>query len=118
MDFDPRVIIPAHCGEATLQKLEQARQRAADSFTAPVEWSLRYLDIYEEAYETAKTGAELVDLIFRQYPDVTTVDFVVHWQARLLFPRSCPDWLTPLPGEPGEIFLNPDGGFDGDPPKE
>ena len=54
----------------------------------------------------------------RRYGDVKAEDFAIHWQARLLFPESSPEWLTPLPGKPGEIFLNPDGGYDGDPPKE
>ena len=54
----------------------------------------------------------------KHYGDVKAEDFAIHWQARLLFPKSSPDWLTPLPGKPGEIFLNPEGGYDGDPPKE
>ena len=44
----------------------------------------------------------------KYYGDVKAEDFAIHWQARLLFPESSPDWLTPLPGKPGEIFLNPD----------
>jgi hypothetical protein len=45
-------------------------------------------------------------------------DFAVEWLARLLFPKSSPEWFAPLPGKPGEIFLNPFGRYDGDPPRE
>ena len=45
-------------------------------------------------------------------------DFTIEWLARLLFPRSSPDWYAALPGEPGKIFLNPFGHYDGDPPRE
>jgi hypothetical protein len=60
----------------------------------------------------------MVTAMTELYPDVKAEDFAIHWQARLLFPHSSPDWLTPLPGEPGKIFLNPSGVFDGDPPRE
>jgi hypothetical protein len=69
-------------------------------------------------YNSAKTGSAMVAAMTKFYPDVKGEDFAIHWQARLLFPHSSPDWLTPLPGEPGKIFLNPSGGFDGDPPRE
>lgn len=118
MEFDPRVIIPAHCGEAQMQLIEELREDTSRAYTDCIDWSLKYLDVYDEAYASAKTGAEIVDMMFKRYGDVKPVDFAVHWQARLLFPKSSPDWLVPLPGEPGAIFLNPDGGFDGDPPKE
>jgi len=117
-DFDPRVIIPAHCGEAQMQILEDLRDDTSRSYTDCVEWSLKYLDAYDEVYATANTGAEMVDMMFKHYGHVKPVDFAVHWQARLLFPKSSPDWLAPLPGEPGSIFLNPEGGYDGDPPRE
>ena len=57
-------------------------------------------------------------LMYKYYPDMKAEDFAIQWQARLLYPHSSPDWLLPLPGEPGKIFLNPSGGFDGDPPRE
>ena len=118
MDFDPRIIVPAHCGEAQMQFLEDVRTDTSRACTGCVEWSLRYLDVYDEVYATAKTGAEMVHTMLKHYGDVKPVDYAVHWQTRLLFPKSSPDWLVPLPGEPGQIFLNPEGGFDGDPPKE
>ena len=39
-----------------------------------------------------------------------TIDFGLHWQARLLFPDSCSDRLAALPG----IFLDPSGEFKGE----
>ena len=60
----------------------------------------------------------MADLLLKYYGDVKPMDYAWHWQVRLLFPKTSPDWLTPLPGEPGTIFLNPDGGYDGDPPRE
>jgi hypothetical protein len=111
-------VIPGHCDAAKLQILEEVQEDQSRTYLDCVQWSIDYLDNYEEVYQTAKTGAEMVDRMFKLYPDVKAEDFAVHWQARLLFPLSSPDWLTPLPGKPGEIFLNPDGGYDGDPPKE
>jgi glyoxylase-like metal-dependent hydrolase (beta-lactamase superfamily II) len=118
MDFDPRIVIPGHHDAAKLRILEEVLRDGSRSYTDPVAWSIRYLETYEEAYQSAKTGAELVELMDEQYGHVKGVDFGIHWQARLLFPESSPEWLTPLPGRPGEIFLNPDGGYDGDPPRE
>ena len=65
-------------------------------------------DYYEDVYNTAKNGADFVEMMTKRYP-LEAEDFAIHWQARLLFPRSSPDWLTPLPGEPDKIFLNPAG---------
>ena len=117
-DFEARIIIPGHCDEEKIRIMEEVQEDASRPYTDCIDWSLKYLDNYEEVYNTAKTGAELVEGMTRFYPDVKAEDFAIHWQARLLFPRSSPDWLTPLPGEPGKIFLNPTGGYDGDPPRE
>ena len=118
MDFDPRIVIPGHHDEAKLEILEQVQEDKSLTYTDCVDWSVRYLQTYDEVYGSATTGLELVDGMNRYYGDVKAEDFAIHWQARLLFPESSPDWLTPLPGKPGEIFLNPDGGYDGDPPRE
>ena len=118
MDFDPRIVIPGHHDAAKLQILEEVREDESRTYTDCVEWSIKYLEVYDEAYAAAKTGAELVERMNRNYGEVKAEDFAIHWQARLLFPESSPDWLTPLPGKPGEIFLNPAGGYDGDPPRE
>jgi glyoxylase-like metal-dependent hydrolase (beta-lactamase superfamily II) len=117
-DFDPRIIIPGHCDEEKIRIMEEVQDDTSRTYTDCIDWSLKYLDNYEEVYNTAKTGAELVEGMTKFYPDVKAEDFAIHWQARLLFPHSSPDWLTPLPGEPGKIFLNPSGGYDGDPPRE
>lgn len=116
--FDARIVIPGHCDQAKIDLMEEVQADPSKSYTDCIDWSLRYLDNYEEVYNSAKTGAEMVEQMTRFYPDVKAEDFAVHWQARLLFPHSSPEWLTPLPGEPGKIFLNPSGGYDGDPPRE
>ena len=117
LDFDPRIVIPGHCDEAKLAILEEAMEDESKSYVDCVDWSINYLDYYEEVYNTATNGLELVEKMNERYP-LKAEDFAIHWQAQLLFPKSSPDWLIPLPGKPGEIFLNPQGGFDGDPPKE
>jgi len=118
LDFEPRIVIPGHCDAEKIKLVEEVQEDPTRTYTDCVEWSIDYLDYYDEVYNTARSGAEMVDLMFKRYPHVKAEDFAIHWQARLLFPKSSPDWLTPLPGKPGEIFLNPYGGYDGDPPKE
>lgn len=117
-EFDARIIIPGHCGEAQLATIEAAKRDGSRKYSDCLDWSIAYLDVYEDIYDAAKTGAQLVEGMTEYYPDVKAMDFGVHWQARMLFPHSCPDWLTPLPGTPGDIFLNPEGSYDGDPPRE
>ena len=117
-EFDARIVIPGHCDAEKIQLMEELQENEALTYTECVEWSLQYLDNYEEVYNAAKTGSEMVEKMTGLYPGVKAEDFAIHWQARLLFPHSSPDWLTPLPGEPGKIFLNPNGGYDGDPPRE
>ncbi|MDM7995991.1 MAG: MBL fold metallo-hydrolase [Acidobacteriota bacterium] len=117
-EFDARIVIPGHCDDEKIQIMEEVQTNGVRTYTDCIEWSLQYLDRYEEVYNTAKTGLEMVEAMTRHYPDVKAEDFAIHWQARLLFPQSCPDWLTPLPGKPGKIFLSPSGTYDGDPPRE
>ena len=117
-EFDARIVIPGHCDDEKIRILEESQEDPNRTYTDCIDWSLKYLDDYEGVYNTAKTGAEFVEGMTKLYPDVKAEDFAIHWQARLLFPQSSPDWLTPLPGEPGKIFLNPSGGYDGDPPRE
>lgn len=107
-EFDAQIIVPGHCSPETLH-LED---------TSCIDFSLRYLDVYEEVLAAAKTGKDLVDGMERHYPGMKLMDFGVQWQARLLFPRSCPDWFAKLPGEPGRIFLDPSGRYGGEPPRE
>ena len=117
-EFDARIVIPGHCDHEKIRIMEEVQEMGSVAYTECIDWSLRYLDDYEEVYNAAKTGADMVSAMTRLYPDVKAEDFAVHWQARLLFPHSSPDWLTPLPGQPGKIFLSPNGGYDGDPPRE
>jgi glyoxylase-like metal-dependent hydrolase (beta-lactamase superfamily II) len=117
-EFDARIIIPGHCDEEKIRIMEAVQKDINSKYTDCVDWSIQYLENYEEVYSTAKSAEEMVKRIYKKYPGVKAEDFAVQWQARLLYPHSSPEWLLPLPGEPGKIFLNPAGGFDGDPPRE
>lgn len=117
-EFDARVVIPGHGSEKTIEILDRASSEPSFEYTSCVDWTREYMDFYEGVYETAKTGLELVTRIRERYPDVKGNDFTDEWLARLLFPKSSPEWFEPLPGEPGKIFLNPFGEYDGDPPRE
>jgi glyoxylase-like metal-dependent hydrolase (beta-lactamase superfamily II) len=117
-EFDARIVIPGHCDAEKIGIMEEVQTDDARSYSDCIDWSLQYLDNYEEVYNSARSGADMVSAMTKLYPDVKGEDFAIHWQARLLFPQSSPDWLTPLPGEPGRIFLSPNGTYDGDPPRE
>jgi glyoxylase-like metal-dependent hydrolase (beta-lactamase superfamily II) len=117
-EFDARIVIPGHCDGAKVRHMEEVQDNRSLIYTECIDWSLRYLDNYEEVYNTARSAPAMVEAMTRLYPHVKAEDFAIHWQARLLFPRSSPHWLTPLPGQAGRIFLNPGGGYDGDPPRE
>jgi glyoxylase-like metal-dependent hydrolase (beta-lactamase superfamily II) len=117
-EFEARIVIPGHCDNAKVRLMEKVQEEGSLTYTECIDWSLSYLDNYEEVYHTARTALAMVEAMTKLYPDVKAEDFAIHWQARLLFPHSSPDWLTPLPGKPGKIFLNPSGGYDGDPPRE
>jgi len=115
--FEARVVIPGHCSEKVLAVLRDAAQKTSLRYSC-VDGTREYVDFYEEVYQTARTGSELVERIRARYPDVKGNDFAIEWLARLLFPKSSPKWFCPLPGPPGEIFLNPSGVYDGDPTRE
>lgn len=117
-DFGTRIIIPGHCDTEKIRLMEDVQEDITKTYTECVDWSIEYLNRYEEVYNKAKSGLELIEGMNKHYRHVKAEDFAIHWQAQLLFPKSCPDWVTPLPGRPGKIFLNPDGGYDGDPPRE
>ena len=99
-EMNPTVVIPGHCSP------EKLGLRDASG----IEFTLRYLDVYDEVVSKAKTGDELVEMIEKAYPGMRAIDYGLHWQARLLFPGSCSDRLTELPG----VFHAPDGGYDGE----
>jgi glyoxylase-like metal-dependent hydrolase (beta-lactamase superfamily II) len=117
LDLDPRIVIPGHHDDEKHRILEEVMEDTSRTYVDCVDWSIKYLEYYDEVYNAAKTGKEMVDMMFKRY-DLKAEDFAVHWLAQLIFPRSCPAGLTPLPGKRGVIFLNPQGGFDGDPAKE
>ena len=50
MDFDPRVVIPGHHDEEKRRILEEVPDDPSRTYTDCVDWSLSYMDIYEEAY--------------------------------------------------------------------
>ena len=106
--FGARHVIPGHCSPEVLHE-------EGDSC---IDFTIGYLDAYEEVLAEASTGAQLVAGMERRFPGMKTEDFGLQWQARLLFPRSCPDWFATLPGEPGRIFLDPDGRYIGEPARE
>ena len=99
-EMNPRVVIPGHCAPEKLH-LEDA---------SGIDFTLRYLDVYDEVSPKAKTGDELVERVEKYFPGMKAIDFGLHWQARLLFPNSCSDKLTKLPG----IFLAPSGEYQGE----
>jgi glyoxylase-like metal-dependent hydrolase (beta-lactamase superfamily II) len=117
-EFDARVVIPGHGSERTMEILDRVSAETSMEYTSCIDWTREYIDFYEEVYASARNGLELATLIRDRYPDVKGNDFAIEWLARLLFPRSSPEWFAPLPGEPGRIFLNPSGHYDGDPPRE
>jgi glyoxylase-like metal-dependent hydrolase (beta-lactamase superfamily II) len=117
-EFDSRVVIPGHGSEKTMEVLDRVAADGSLAYTSCIDWTREYIDFYEDVYESATSGLDLVTRIKRRYPDVKGNDFAIEWLARLLFPKSCPAWFAPLPGEPGKIFLNPSGHYDGDPARE
>jgi len=117
-EFGARIIIPGHCDDEKIRILKEVEKDSTQTYTECVDWSIKYLEDYDEVFSTADSAVDLVEGVYGRYPDMKAEDFAIQWQARLLYPHSSPDWLLPLPGKPGEIFLNPSGGFDGDPPRE
>jgi hypothetical protein len=75
-----------------------------------IDFTLKYLDVYDEVSSKAKNGDELVEMVERHFPGMNAIDFGLHWQARLLFPNSCSDRITKFPG----IFHAPSGEFQGE----
>jgi len=117
-EFDARVVVPGHGSEKTLEILERVSADASLEYTSCIDWTREYIDVYEDVFQTAASGVDLARRIRERYPEVTGNDFAIEWLARLLFPKSCPEWFAPLPGQPGNIFLNPFGHYDGDPARE
>ena len=103
-EMNPRVVIPGHCAPEKLHLQD----------TSGIDFTLKYLDVYDEVLPKAKTGDELVEMVEKIFPGMKAIDFGLHWQARLLFPNSCSDRLTKLPG----IFHAPSGDYQGEAPRD
>jgi glyoxylase-like metal-dependent hydrolase (beta-lactamase superfamily II) len=92
--MDPLVVIPGHA--------------LFDRFTtepdASIDFTISYLNDFDEILMNAKTGDEFVETVEKKH-SFTGMRFGLHWQARFLFPDSCSDRITPIPGifhDPGE----------------
>jgi glyoxylase-like metal-dependent hydrolase (beta-lactamase superfamily II) len=102
--MNPRFVIPGHCSAEKLH-LED---------TSGIDFTLKYLDVFDEVSPKARTGDELVEMVEKAFPGIKAIDFGLHWQARLMFPNSCSDKLTKLPG----IFHAPSGEYQGEAPRD
>ena len=91
--MNPKIVIPGHA--------------ICDKFStepnSTIDFTLDYLNDFDEILATANTGDEFVERLTKIYP-LTGMSFGLHWQARFLFPDSCSDHITPIPG----IFHDPD----------
>lgn len=91
--MEPRIVIPGHA--------------TCDNFstdpTDTIDFTLNYLNDFDEILATAKTGDELVERVEKKYP-FAGMRFSLHWQARFLFPDSCSEDILPVPG----IFHDPE----------
>ena len=92
--MDPLIVIPGHalCNNFTTDP------------NTTIEFTTAYLNDFDDILAKAKTGDELVDTVEKKY-SFTGMRFALHWQARFLFPDSCSDKITPIPGifhDPGE----------------
>ena len=47
-EFDARIIIPGHCDEEKIRIMEEAQEDKTQTYTDCVDWSIQYLDNYEE----------------------------------------------------------------------
>lgn len=93
-NMQPAIVVPGHALWDTF----------SSDPTATIDYTLGYLNDFDEILGTVKTGDELVERIEKKYP-YTGMRFGLHWQARFLFPESCSDHITPVPGifhDPGE----------------
>lgn len=92
--MDPEIVIPGHV--------------PFDEFSTDpnslIDFTLQYLNDFDDTLAKAKTGDELVERMEEKYPS-KALRFALHWQARLLFPDSCSDYISLVPGmfhDPGE----------------
>ena len=92
--MNPKIVIPGHV--------------PCDKFStdpnATIDFTLNYLNDFDDISAEVNTGDELVERMEEKYP-LKAMGFGLHWQARFLFPDSCSDHITPVPGifhDPGE----------------
>lgn len=91
--MEPAIVIPGHV----------PYDKFSTDPTATIDFTLDYLNDFDEILATAKTGDELVERVEKKYP-LTDLRFALHWQARFLFPDSCSEHIAPVPG----MFHDPD----------
>ena len=118
-EFDARVVIPGHGSEKTMAILERAAADPCFEYTSCIDWTREYIDFYEGVYETAhvrdRTRGRASAPATRTSRATTSPSS--GWPG-CSSRRAARTGSTPLPGEPGSIFLNPFGHYDGDPPRE
>ena len=56
MEFDPRIVVPGHHDAAKLQILEEVLEDESRTYTDCVDWSIKYSEVYDDVYASAKTG--------------------------------------------------------------
>jgi glyoxylase-like metal-dependent hydrolase (beta-lactamase superfamily II) len=86
--MDPKILIPGHV------PLNNFNTDAA----SVIDFTIGYLNDFDDVLAKAKTGDELVEYMEGKYPDMPILRYALHWQARFAFPGSCSDKITPLPG--------------------
>jgi glyoxylase-like metal-dependent hydrolase (beta-lactamase superfamily II) len=84
----PRIVIPGH---TTID-------RFTAEGTSAIDWTVAYLDDFDDALAKATTGDQLVEDMESRYPGIEAIRSGLHWHARILFPDSCSDRIRPLPG--------------------
>ena len=55
-DFGARIVVPGHCDAPKVQRMMEVQDDRSLSYTDCIDWSIDYLNNYEEVYETARTG--------------------------------------------------------------
>ena len=116
-EFDARIVIPGHCDAAKVRLMEEVQEKGfthlhgVHRLVAQISGQLRRGVQHRQnrlgngrSHDQALPGRKSRRLCHSLAGQTIVPAF------------SSPDWLTPLPGKPGKIFLNPSGGYDGDPP--
>lgn len=67
-----------------------------------IDYTIEYLDYFDEVLSQAKTGDEMINRVEKKYK-LKALRYILHWHIRFLFPDSCSDKILPIPG----IFRGP-----------